>query len=324
MHYCEWCKEQKSGSHRQHRDNPNYKSKMLLKNFMKILSLFDGLSGARVALERAGIPVEVYYASEIDRYALIIAQKNYPDTIQLGDVSKLGKETPYPKELLNGGCDLIVFGFPCTDLSIAKKNRQGLKGEASGLFYEAVRIIKELKPKYFLAENVFSMSKENRAIVSEALGVEGVMVNAALVSAQNRKRIFWANWKFTQPEDRGILLKDILEKEVDESFYVKNKLSENWNSDKPLEESKNKFRALRVGGNNPMIRLGQFNKGGQGDRIYSPEGKSVGLSALGGGRGAKTGLYCISSSQKHATITEDKSSPLTQAMGTGGGAYSLY
>lgn len=134
---------------------------------MKILSLFDGISCARVALEMAGIPVEAYYASEVDKYAIQVSKKNYPDIIQLGSVVSLGREVPYPKELLNSGCDLIVFGSPCTDLSIAKKNREGLKGSASGLFYEAIRIMRDLKPKYWLMENVASMSKESREEIAK-------------------------------------------------------------------------------------------------------------------------------------------------------------
>lgn len=133
---------------------------------MKILSLFDGISCARVALERAGIPVEVYYASEIDKYAIQVSQKNYPDIKHIEDVCKFGKENPYPQDLLNG-VDLIIFGSPCTDLSIAKKNRQGLKGNASGLFYEAIRIMYDLRPKYFLMENVASMSKESKEEITK-------------------------------------------------------------------------------------------------------------------------------------------------------------
>lgn len=136
---------------------------------MKILSLFDGISVAQQALKELGVKDVYYYASEIDKYALQITAKNFPNTIQLGDVKRLGKENPYPKELLDG-VDLIVFGSPCTDLSIAKKNRQGLKGDASGLFYEAVRIIKDLKPKYFLMENVNSMPKEAKNAITETLG----------------------------------------------------------------------------------------------------------------------------------------------------------
>ena len=135
---------------------------------MKILSLFDGISCARVALERVGIPIEAYYASEIDKYAIQISKKNYPDIVQLGDVSKLGKENPYPKELLKG-VDLIVFGSPCTDLSIAKKNRQGLKGNQSSLFFEAVRIMKDIPHKYFIMENVASMSKESKEEITKVM-----------------------------------------------------------------------------------------------------------------------------------------------------------
>lgn len=136
---------------------------------MKILSLFDGISCARVACDRAGIPVEAYYASEIDKYAIQVSEKNYPDIKQVGDVCKFGKEVPYPEELLNGGCDLIIFGSPCTDLSIAKKGREGLRGSASGLFFEAVRIIKDLKPKYFIMENVASMSKDSKEEITKVL-----------------------------------------------------------------------------------------------------------------------------------------------------------
>jgi len=252
---------------------------------MKVLSLFDGISCARVALERAGIPVEVYYAKEVDKYAIQISTKNYPDIVQLGSVVDF-----HPAPLICRQMDLIIGGSPCQDLSIAKKNRKGLDGKRSGLFWEYARILKEVKPKYFILENVNSMPKEAKAIITEALGVEPIMINAALVSAQNRKRLFWCgklmNDKYetipiTQPVDRGILLKDILEQEVDEKYFVH---SDNWY-----------FSNFKGALNNGMslMRVGQIGKGGQGDRIYSPEGKSVGLSALGGGRGAKTGLYAI-------------------------------
>lgn len=180
---------------------------------MKILSLFDGISVARVALERAGIPVEVYYASEIDRYAIQVSQKNYPDIIRVGSV--VGLDTAQFKDI-----DLLIGGSPCQDLSIAKKGRQGLAGERSGLFWEYVRILNEVKPRYFILENVFSMSKEARQTITDTLGVEPIMIDAALVSAQRRKRLWWVAKRngdtyekvdIPQPEDRGILLKDILE-----------------------------------------------------------------------------------------------------------------
>jgi DNA (cytosine-5)-methyltransferase 3A len=201
--------------------------------------------------------------------------------------------TPKSIDIFLGTFEIMCGGSPCQDLSIAKKNRQGLDGERSGLFWEYVRILKEVKPKYFILENVNSMPKEAKAIITETLGVEPIMINAALVSAQNRKRLFWTNIpNVTLPEDKGILLKDILEKDVDEKYNVPN-YNTSWSSDKPIDESKEKYKTLRIGGDVPTIRLGQIGKGGQGGRIYSPDGKSVGLSALGGGVGAKTGLYAI-------------------------------
>lgn len=256
---------------------------------MKVLSLFDGISCARVALERVGIPVEVYYASEIDKYAMQIAIKNYPDTIQIGSV--VGLVPP-------SNVDLLIGGSPCQDLSIAKKDRKGLGGERSGLFWEYVRILREVKPKYFILENVASMPKADKQIITDALGVEPIMINAALVSAQNRKRLFWTNIpSVTQPEDRGILLRDILESDVDEKYYVK--INDKYGL-KGLRESNEKSKSMTATmhkgyGNDGVttVRVGSLNSGGQGDRIYSQDGKSTALSANGGGRGAKTGLYAV-------------------------------
>ena len=176
---------------------------------MKVLSLFDGISCGRLALERAGIPVEKYYASEIDKYAIQVAQKNYPDTIQVGDVNKLNY-----LELLD--VDMVIGGSPCQDLSIAKQNRQGLRGERSGLFWKYVEALEVIHPKWFLLENVASMRNEDRDAITETLKkiypeTECIMINSALLSAQQRKRYYWTNWHVEQPQDKGILLKDILE-----------------------------------------------------------------------------------------------------------------
>lgn len=176
---------------------------------MKVLSLFDGISCGRLALERAGIPVEKYYASEIDKYAIQVAQKNYPDTIQVGDVNKLNY-----LELLD--VDMIIGGSPCQDLSIAKQNRQGLRGERSGLFWKYVEALEVIHPRWFLLENVASMRNEDRDAITATLKAiypetECIMINSALVSAQQRKRYYWTNWHVEQPQDKGILLKDILE-----------------------------------------------------------------------------------------------------------------
>lgn len=262
---------------------------------MKILSLFDGISVAQQSLKELGIDCE-YYASEIDKYAIQITQKNFPNTIQLGDIKDLVSDGGLKKFLPE--IDLLIGGSPCQDLSIAKKNRQGLSGSRSGLFWDYVLVLKYVKPKYFVLENVNSMPKEAKQVITEALGVEPIMINAALVSAQNRKRLFWTNIpNITQPEDRGILLKDILEKDVDEKFNIK--VSEKY-GEKGLKDINDKSGSLTASmwkgyGNDGVttVRIGQIGKGGQGDRIYSPEGKSVNLSANGGGRGAKTGLYAV-------------------------------
>lgn len=178
---------------------------------MKVLSLFDGVSCARVALERAGIPVEAYYASEIEQKPIEISLKNYPDIIQLGDVTKITKE-------MVGEIYLICGGSPCQSFSNAG-NRTGFDGK-SGLFWEFARLVKEIKPKYFLLENV-KMKQEWQDIISEELGVKPIEINSSLVSGQNRKRLFWTNIpNITQPQDRGILLTDILEDRVDEKYFL--------------------------------------------------------------------------------------------------------
>jgi len=159
------------------------------------------------------------------------------------------------------------------------------------------------------------MPQEAKDTITKALGVQPIMINASLVSAQNRKRLFWTNIpNITLPEDRGILLKDILEPKVDDSFVVKPKSN--------TVRTSGHGSGIDDKHNWDTIRIGQIGKGGQGDRIYSPEGKSVGLSALGGGRGAKTGLYAVAraSVQKNAEQYSDGKTPaLTSAMGMGGG-----
>jgi len=178
-------------------------------NGINVLSLFDGISCGRVALDRARIKVKNYWSSEIDKYAIQISQKNWPDIKQVGSVVglKFGEQI-----------DLLIGGSPCQDLSIAKKNRKGLDGERSGLFWEYVRILKEVKPRYFVLENVASMPKEAKEIITKTLGVEPKMINAALVSAQNRKRLFFCGqirerlyfndvlcYTCLQDENKGIL-----------------------------------------------------------------------------------------------------------------------
>lgn len=187
---------------------------------MNILSLFGGIECGRVALERAGIPIDKYYSSEVDPYAIKIANKNYPDIIQLGDINNIDFTQ------FIGKIDLIMGGSPCQNLSIVnKKSRDGLEGDKSKLFYKFVEAVATIKPKYFLFENVASMNKKDREVISDILGVKPVLINSALVSAQTRNRLYWTNiGKIEQPEDKGIFIKDVLEKYVDEKYYISEKM----------------------------------------------------------------------------------------------------
>ena len=164
---------------------------------MNVLSLFDGISCGRIALERVGIKVDKYFASEIKDIAIKVTQTNYPDTIQIGDVTKIDATT-LPK------IDLLIGGSPCQNFSIANLNsRDGLEGDKSSLFYQYLRLLREVKPKYFLLENV-KMKKDQEAIISELLGVKPILINSNLVSAQSRPRLYWTNIPgITPPLIRG-------------------------------------------------------------------------------------------------------------------------
>lgn len=170
---------------------------------LTVLSLFDGIACGRVALERAGIPVKRYIASEIEPNAIKVAMSNYPDIEQIGDVVKINtKELPE--------IDILIGGSPCQGFSASGKGLNFVDPR-SRLFFEYVRILKEVRPRYFLLENV-KMKKEWSAIISDYLGVEPIEINSSTVSAQNRTRLYWTNIpKVTQPKDRGIKLEDILE-----------------------------------------------------------------------------------------------------------------
>lgn len=173
---------------------------------MNVLSLFDGMACGRIALEKLGIHVDKYFASEIDKYAMQIAKKNYPDIIHVGDI----QDVMYPETFDGHKIDLIIGGSPCQGFSFAGQ-RLNFDDPRSKLFFEYARLVKECKPKYFLLENV-RMKQESQDVITEMLGVEPVAINSNLVSAQNRYRLYWTNIPFDgQPEDKGILLKDILE-----------------------------------------------------------------------------------------------------------------
>jgi DNA (cytosine-5)-methyltransferase 3A len=183
---------------------------------MNVLSLFDGMSCGQQALERAGIKVDKYFASEIKPHAIKVTQHNYPNTIQIGDVTKV-----FAKDLPK--IDLLIGGSPCQDFSSANKEKKGLEGIKSGLFYEYLRLLKETNPKYFILENV-AMDDKSYSIISHLMGGFPVDINSELVSAQLRQRSYWTNIgpvekdlfgmsysKIEQPKDKKISLQSILE-----------------------------------------------------------------------------------------------------------------
>lgn len=194
---------------------------------MNVLSLFDGMSCGQIALNRLGIKYDKYFASEIDKYAIKVTQNNYPNTIQLGDVKNV-----HAKDLPK--IDLLIGGSPCQGFSFAGKGLN-FEDERSKLFFEFVRLKNELQPTYFLLENV-RMKSEYEVVISKYMGIEPLEINSALVSAQNRIRLYWTNINakpynlfgdlmpdIPQPKDKGILLKDILEKKITEKYYLTEK-----------------------------------------------------------------------------------------------------
>ena len=212
---------------------------------MNVLSVCDGISCGRVALERAGVDVRKYYASEIDKYAIAITQHHYPDTIQLGDIAKLyyidNNDGTFSFSSEKGlistpKIDMLIGGTPCTSLSFIgtkigmrskeeevytlerylklKENGAEFIGQ-SYLFWEYVRLLSEINPKYFLLENV-RMDKKWADLISKNVGVEPIPINSSFVSAQNRPRLYWTNIPHVEmPKDKGIVLDDILDSHAD-------------------------------------------------------------------------------------------------------------
>ena len=196
---------------------------------MNVLSLFDGMSCGQIALDQLGIKVKNYFAAEVDKYAIKVAQQNFPGTIHLGDVREIQTSGTHLMDECDCGhkIDLLIGGSPCQGFSFAGKNLN-FDDPRSKLFFEYARLLKELKPKYFLLENV-RMKKESMDVISEYLGVEPIAINSNLVSAQNRHRLYWTNIPFDAPtEDKGVVLKDILEPEVDKKYYAGKKLRESY------------------------------------------------------------------------------------------------
>lgn len=207
---------------------------------MNVLSLFDGMSCGRQALKNLDISVDNYFSSEIDKYAIQVAQSNHPDNIPVGDVTKL--ETKDGLLLVNGvghKIDLIIGGSPCQGFSFAGK-QLNFDDPRSKLFFEFVRLKNELQPKYFLLENV-KMKQDSQDIISDNMSVAPVEINSALVSAQNRRRLYWTNIpNITQPENLNTQFKDIMEHEATDVYRVTPKMM-NW-----IKASEKRAKKLKI------------------------------------------------------------------------------
>ena len=241
---------------------------------MNVLSLFDGMSCGRIALERAGIDVDTYYASEIDKWAMQIAKKNYPGTVHLGGVEDVDGTAL--------DIDLLIGGSPCQAFSNAGKG-EGFDDPRGKLFWEYVRLLRETKPKYFLLENVV-MKKEHQDVITEALGVEPVMINSADFSAQNRKRLYWTNIPISTWSAKGINLVDIIEDGVvdrDKSFC----LDANYFKGGNLKQYFEKHRRQLVFSKDGLCHVGEADLSGNESvrRVYHVAGKSPTLTTMGGG-----------------------------------------
>jgi DNA (cytosine-5)-methyltransferase 3A len=274
---------------------------------MNVLSLFDGMSCGLVALKRAGVKVDNYFASEIDKYAIKIAMKNHPEIQQLGDINNY-ESWDLPK------IDLIIGGPPCQGFSTAGK-RLNWNDPRSLLFFKAIELVWDLKPKHFLIENVARMNKEIKKELSELLDVKPLEINSALVSAHHRPRVYWTKITNKQPDNKGILLKHI----VGHENYLKVK------KNGKIKTIQDKANCLMGGGHSggnhsdmDLIFEYGIEKGRrlfdgknlsrnfrQGYRVYSEDGKAACLTAHPvGGMGGATGLYNIDGTIRRLTVNE--------------------
>ena len=284
-----------------------------------MLSLFDGMSCGQIALERAGIKVNNYFASEIDKYAIQVAKHNYTNTQHIGDVTKV-KASELPK------IDLLIGGSPCQGFSFAGK-QLNFNDPRSKLFFEFVRLLNECNPKYFLLENV-KMKKEYQDVITEHLGVEPIEINSNLLSAQNRKRIYWTNIPGVAiPNDKGILLKDIVHENESIDTALNGNYAE-WFAKNAEFQLKKKYCSLSPDKAITMTarqyaswngnywfeilseyivpfdktlqildkevqrgKVGYFRKDSQANRVYYIHDKAITLTGEAGGGAAKMGQY---------------------------------
>ena len=232
---------------------------------IRVVSCFGGMEGLLIALTNQGVKIKSYKSFEIDKYAIALSSMNFPNIEHMGDIMDANVDDI-------GECDLMVLGSPCQGFSNSGK-RMGLEDERSGLLIPALELMKKVNPTYWIFENV-RMKTEWLELLDNIIGVKHVEIDASLVSAQSRKRCFWANFHINQPNDRGIMLKDIIEPNVDSEIIYR----------EPY---------YKPNGNTTGV-LGYIgNKPAQATRVFSIDQKAKCLTANGGGQGGKTGLYEI-------------------------------
>lgn len=332
-------------------DKRKLKSFKRLKGIV-VLSLFDGMSCGQIALDKLNVNIDAYYASEVDKYAIQVTKHNYQNTIHIGSVvditiKRIDKFTILLNDtyIIDTRKLIVIGGSPCQGFSFAGKMLGSVtecnievtsleqyidlknkdfqfKGQ-SYLFWEYVRILNEVQPQYYLLENV-KMVKKWEKMFNDTMGREPIMINSALVSAQTRKRLYWTNIpNIAQPIDRDLYIKDILEDEVDDKYYMSNKSLRGFKRHKrrhkvrgngfgfrPIENMNTKSYTLTDSGKNratdtyiKTIRLGDIGSNAQAHRVYSTNGKSVCLSTASGGQGSATGLYLIPKYYKIRKLT---------------------
>ncbi len=284
---------------------------------MNVLSLFDGMSCAQLALQRSGIKVDKYYASEVDKYAIQITQKNFPNTIQVGDVTKL-KAKDF-KDM-----DLIVAGSPCQGFSFAGK-QLAFDDPRSALFFEFIRLLKEIKPKYFLLENV-RMKKEFIEVITQQVSdcypdhqgsglfpglIEPILINSALLSAQSRQRLYWTNIpNVEQPEDLGIVLKDILiddyETEKDKSYCIDANYYKGASVDQYKKKSRRQLVSKKISDYNLSDKMNKRVRENPRSRAFKPNQKKSGALLANQAKTSTDSLYALSKPKQVGVATDIK------------------
>lgn len=324
---------------------------------MKVLSLFDGMSCGQIALKECGVKVDTYYASEVDKFAIAQTMLNFPNTIQLGDVRNIDARTLGHIDLLIGGSPCQSFSFAGKRVGMSTKQNEEIKtlkrylelkkdgfefeGE-SYLFWEYMRVLEEIRETnpdvLFLLENV-EMGNKWEGVLTEAIGLRGVHINSALVSAQNRRRIYWTNIRtrreglfgevFTdipQPKDRHLFLHDIIDEKADKKYFLPNEALDNLLRHKVTQKSKGfgygmeiryldeKSTTVIVGGKGVSDLIVQRARGYNKGNIFTGKVPSITSHSW-----QQNNMLCVGSNQRHATVSVEKSTPLVAAMGMGGG-----